>query len=462
MITKIKVDGFKSLSSFSIEFKAGLNILVGPNGSGKSNIVLFLQFLTNLMRLTAGDAVASSGGAGALFQKIGENKYCESINAVIYGNIERVSTPFMYLSKQRVNYKYEFSISMSSDRDYIYFSEEEISLLSYQRESRKELRSSSNKMWDLIVSRRINENMESIVKITKMDKRKIKPRFLSRFNTKSFEMSELERILSKQIMPDICILNQRILDAWQVMVVRSDIVGGEVININPNRVRRLEDGATPPGIRPDGSGLAATLYYLKQLREGRIGGKARYRWPAPIIGGARVRIRARRDTFAKIEQFLSLVNPEVCGIDVKNEPFDNRLDLKVSIKGERTETVLPFSVMSDGTVKWVALIAAILTTRPLLAIEEPENFLHPLMQREIVNIMRAEFGGRREGSFVLMTTHSETLLNAADPDEVVIVQMVGGATRSRRPKNKTALRSQINETGFGLGFYYITGALDDA
>ena len=44
MITKIKVDGFKSLKNFELELHEGLNILVGPNGSGKTNIVLFFEF----------------------------------------------------------------------------------------------------------------------------------------------------------------------------------------------------------------------------------------------------------------------------------------------------------------------------------------------------------------------------------------------------------------------------------
>jgi recombinational DNA repair ATPase RecF len=46
MITKIQVNGFKSLSGFELKLKPGLNILVGPNGSGKTNIILFFEFLS--------------------------------------------------------------------------------------------------------------------------------------------------------------------------------------------------------------------------------------------------------------------------------------------------------------------------------------------------------------------------------------------------------------------------------
>jgi DNA repair exonuclease SbcCD ATPase subunit len=35
MIEKLKVDGFKSLKNFEIEFQKGINVIIGPNGVGK-------------------------------------------------------------------------------------------------------------------------------------------------------------------------------------------------------------------------------------------------------------------------------------------------------------------------------------------------------------------------------------------------------------------------------------------
>jgi predicted ATPase len=84
------------------------------------------------------------------------------------------------------------------------------------------------------------------------------------------------------------------------------------------------------------------------------------------------------------------------------------------------------------------------------------------MQREILNIMRENVQRRSEQSFVIMTTHSETLLNAADPTEVVVVSISEGITRTERPKDPESLRKQIQRTGFGLGYFYISGALENA
>ena len=44
MITKIEVNGFKSLSNFELELHTGLNILVGPNGSVKQILYCFSNF----------------------------------------------------------------------------------------------------------------------------------------------------------------------------------------------------------------------------------------------------------------------------------------------------------------------------------------------------------------------------------------------------------------------------------
>jgi predicted ATPase len=145
---------------------------------------------------------------------------------------------------------------------------------------------------------------------------------------------------------------------------------------------------------------------------------------------------------------------------VVNDPFDNQLKIKVNMLGEKGSIDLPLSSMSDGTIKWVSMITAVLTSRTIFAIEEPENFLHPLMLIEILKLMRSTTVDKF--SFVIMTTHSETLLNAASPDEVVVVSMENGVTRVRRPSDPEHLVQEIRETGFGLGHYYLVGALTDA
>ncbi len=117
--------------------------------------------------------------------------------------------------------------------------------------------------------------------------------------------------------------------------------------------------------------------------------------------------------------------------------------------------------MSDGTLKWLALVTAALTTRSVFSIEEPENYLHPEMQAQIVNILREILFRQKNYKFTLMTTHSETLLNRCKPEELIIVSFAKGFTEARRCANADEIHEEIKRTGFGLGYYYINHALQD-
>src|SRR5690606_34587228 len=94
------------------------------------------------------------------------------------------------------------------------------------------------------------------------------------------------------------------------------------------------------------------------------------------------------DSFDRIVSYTRLVNNEIYDLRVDNDPYDNMLKIIVTMSDENGNYDLPFSTMSDGTVKWITLITAILTNKSIFAVEEPENYLHPLMQKEIVSIVR--------------------------------------------------------------------------
>lgn len=117
--------------------------------------------------------------------------------------------------------------------------------------------------------------------------------------------------------------------------------------------------------------------------------------------------------------------------------------------------------MSDGTIKWLALITAILTSKTIFSIEEPENFLHPWMQAEIANIMREHIENKESESFVLMTTHSESLLNHAEPNEILLVDFENGKTTAKRLTNILLVKDEISKSGFGLGHFYFSNALQN-
>ena len=62
MITKIRVNGFKSLEDFEVSLHPGLNILVGPNGRGKDEYCPVLRLsVAPDARGTLPEAVSCAG-----------------------------------------------------------------------------------------------------------------------------------------------------------------------------------------------------------------------------------------------------------------------------------------------------------------------------------------------------------------------------------------------------------------
>ncbi|MEA1052953.1 AAA family ATPase [Lamprobacter modestohalophilus] len=69
--------------------------------------------------------------------------------------------------------------------------------------------------------------------------------------------------------------------------------------------------------------------------------------------------------------------------------------------------------MSDGTLRYVAIVTALLTREPgsLLVIEEVDNGLHPSRAHLLVSMLQTL--GKERGIDVLVTTHNPALLDAA-------------------------------------------------
>ena len=240
-----------------------------------------------------------------------------------------------------------------------------------------------------------------------------------------------------------------------IFIIHSDLVGGETFNIVPSKVKELEDAATPPGIQKDGSGLATTLYAMKKSRS-KSGSQSRF-----VYYFERPEKTFDPETLKSIVSFLKLANNTISNLDVENDPFDNKLIVKIFIETGNYKSVLPLSAMSDGTIKWLTLITAILTSKTIFCIEEPENFLHPWMQAEIANIMRNHLQEKKVESFALMTTHSESLLNHLEPNEVILVDLEGGRTIVKRLTNVDLIKEEIANSGFGLSHFYFANALSD-
>lgn len=108
--------------------------------------------------------------------------------------------------------------------------------------------------------------------------------------------------------------------------------------------------------------------------------------------------------FRAVEKSLQLIVPSVTGIEVSVNPL-GQVDLKL----KEGDTAFPASIISEGTLRILGMLALVGAKEPpaLIGFEEPENGIHPRRIRMIAELLksRAESGGTQ----TIVTTHSPLL-----------------------------------------------------
>ena len=119
-------------------------------------------------------------------------------------------------------------------------------------------------------------------------------------------------------------------------------------------------------------------------------------------------------------------------------------------------TPIPATRLSDGTIRFVAILATLLATSPppLVCIEEPELGLHP----DAVALIAELLVEARERMQLIVTTHSEALVSAltSGPDAVVACERPGESTELHRI-DPERLASRLE--GYSLGDLWRMGEL---
>lgn len=458
MIRQISVNGFRTLSEFKLSLNPGLNILVGPNGGGKTTIILFFSFLNDLYTLGLSSAISNVGGAGNIFRKIGQRGFEDVISATVIGSIklddEARIRPAKNANKENNNYlyyQYSFEIRLSDDREDVFFQTQELLL---RRASKDMAKPSLISKWDLKFNKGFDLDGEVSSKVEILSEQATTIFELSEHRTHSRKQNTLfgvkeTSIIDELVDEDDCLLNiSRMLDVTSRIAINQEFGRGLLYNPQPEQIRKPEDSAKTPGIRSDGSGLYATLLAIKRRRRTLVRGRVVKR-DVPF---------SRNVQFSRVVDYFKFAFPALHTVDVVNDPFDNQIRARVTLD-EKDGIQLPLASLSDGTLKWMSLATALLTTRHVIGIEEPENFLHPAVQQQALELIREQ---TRENSFVLVSTHSQSILDAANPEELIFITLEASKTVASRVKNPEHIKKLIYENGFALSFYYMSGALQNA
>ena len=136
----------------------------------------------------------------------------------------------------------------------------------------------------------------------------------------------------------------------------------------------------------------------------------------------------------EIIELLQLFIPEFENIEFRRSQINGKAEMKLFEKFSSE----PFdkALISDGTYNILALLAAVYQSDEpqFLCIEEPENGLHPEAIKELVGFFRTQCEDK--GHYIWLNTHSQSLVSALQPHEVILVNKREGQTQIKQLKGK--------------------------
>ena len=252
--------------------------------------------------------------------------------------------------------------------------------------------------------------------------------------------------------------------------------GQPVVNATANGRRGLEPKKTIDHDRsilaqlrdaetyPELSWLAQNYEKVRIYREWAFGRSAVFREPQRADN----RNDFLREDFANLGLFLNRLKTRFPAakktlLNGLKDLYDGINDFDILIEGgtvqvflTEREFVIPATRLSDGTLRYLCLLAILCDPEPppLICLEEPELGLHPDILPKVADMLRAA----SERTQIIVTTHSDILVDSMTdcPDTVVVCEKHEGETEMNR-LSATDLAVWLEK--YRLGQLWIDGQL---
>ena len=227
--------------------------------------------------------------------------------------------------------------------------------------------------------------------------------------------------------------------------------GRPVLNVRDQEQRQLaHDSLEPdrsilaqrrdPDSYPELAWVARNYERIRLYREWTFGRHAVFREPQK----ADLQDDMLEEDFSNLGLFLNRLKTLHPGgaraiLDGLADLYDGISDFNVRIKGgtvqvffHEGEFVIPATRLSDGTLRYLCLLAILCDPDPppLICIEEPELGLHPDVLPKLADHLLAA----SQRTQLIVTTHSDVLVDAMSehPEAVVVCEKHNGATEMNR------------------------------
>ncbi len=159
----------------------------------------------------------------------------------------------------------------------------------------------------------------------------------------------------------------------------------------------------------------------------------------------------RRKCFDVIEEQLKAFIPEISELVSDLEGSNT----SVCIRENGSDYLVPSASIPDGVLKLIGILTVLNSPYkpPLIAIEEPENYVHPQAQDLLAELLKTY----SEKHQLILTTHSPYFLSNFDLGEVVVVDKRDGKTTAGRPPDIDDLKKRLEDAGMSLGDAWYAG-----
>jgi|GEM_PF-4331528 len=164
------------------------------------------------------------------------------------------------------------------------------------------------------------------------------------------------------------------------------------------------------------------------------------------------------EEFKSILISLGLIQDIECSeMEVKGKLGTKKFDV-VLIEFKVNNRLSGFSDLSDGTQNLISVLFRFFSgPNSLFLIEELENSVHWGLLKGVLSIL-SEYTDRKK---IIITTHSEQILNHLDPNQIIYIYNDAGKTKRKyiRGKALSRVKAYLNDIG-PFGEYLTSGSLE--
>lgn len=467
---ELRVSNFRSIRSATFRLQPGLNVLIGPNGSGKTNILSALKFIRDTLTLGVALAMGKAGGAPKNYFRGSHEIEFEIIGYYDFCKFRKSKVPFKF--------QWKIVIAQQPPDQIASIIREEFKLFALVDSVRPTI------VLDFAVERL--QTKKPRARTSLRHEEDLGKDFFRQFDGTLFRrnkvdlFTEFKKKISRSFRKSKNSPNHSCLPALlslhpRISEVASQLISLNEYNIDPEAARKPTDRVPEARMEANGSGLSEVIHALRRDEWHRIAvhrlpiderfEEYPYRWPRRLWSRYHWRIQEsnfrswkrkplEEEALSSITQHLTTAVNSVKSISTEIDPSNGRRYVVFFSGGHK---FLPQEV-SDGTIKWLCLLVSLfIPFSKTYLLEEPENFMHPWMQQRLVQIMREQ--AVKENLMFIVTTHSVTLLNSLQPEELLLVNYTEGATHVSSFKDTDEVRHFLAKSQFGLGDLWVSGGV---